>query len=431
MADGLLKDTMVTMKWTDIEALVNKDALVLLPLGVIEEHGPHLCLGTDILTAHLYCLSIKEKLEREGHSVVLAPSFYWGVCQSTGGFIGSFKIRKETAKALLFDILASLAEFGFKHVFGVNAHGDIDHSIAIIEAFKDASEQLGIHACYAFDEWRITHFGLTGQEPFLCPIKPQTLVVSTAEATDVHAGDIETAIIHTHYPHLVDVKTANSLPPVALKDENGMQWLFGGYIKELSSQGYLGTPSNFRNVDAHAHIEDQASRIAEAILGRIIDYKIIPMTTEYAAMISSWQYMNEYSLYSMDNTDACHSELLNGEYFVVLDNDVEPIGYFCFGESAQVPAGKQHGVYGSNLYMDIGLGMNPALCGHGKGHAFILSGIRYAKQRLAAPAFRLTVARLNQRAITVYTKIGFKEVHSFIRETANECMEFAVMCLGE
>lgn len=269
MTDGLLKDTMVTMNWTDIEALVNKDALVLLPLGVIEEHGPHLCLGTDILTAHLYCLSIKEKLEHEGYSVVLAPPFYWGVCQSTGGFIGSFKIRKETAKALLFDILASLAEFGFKHVFGVNAHGDIDHSIAIIEAFKEASEQLNINACYAFDEWRLPHFGLNGQEPYLCPIKPQTLVVSTAEASDVHAGDIETAIIHMHYPHMVDVSTAKSLPPVALKDENAMQWLFGGHIKELSSKGYLGTPSNYDKVNAQAHIDDQSSRIAKAILARI------------------------------------------------------------------------------------------------------------------------------------------------------------------
>lgn len=269
MTDGLLKDTMVTMTWKDIEAHVNQNSLVLLPLGVIEEHGPHLCLGTDILTAHLYCLSIKEKLEREGHSVVLAPPFYWGVCQSTGGFIGSFKIRKETAKALLFDILASLAAFGFKHVFGVNAHGDIDHSIAIIEAFKEASEQLNINACYAFDEWRIPHFGLSGDESFLCPIKPQTLVISEASVPDVHGGDIETAIIHTHYPHLVDVEKARSLPPVPLKDEDGLKWLFGGHIKALSSQGYLGTPSNFEKVDAQRHIGDQADRIANAIMNRI------------------------------------------------------------------------------------------------------------------------------------------------------------------
>jgi creatinine amidohydrolase len=53
MPDCLHKDTMVNMKWTDIQDYSNKKAIVLHPLGVIEEHGPHLCLGTDIYTAHI------------------------------------------------------------------------------------------------------------------------------------------------------------------------------------------------------------------------------------------------------------------------------------------------------------------------------------------------------------------------------------------
>ncbi len=269
MLDSMFKDTMVNMKWTEVEYYAGKNALVLLPLGVIEEHGPHLCLGTDIMTAHIYCLAIKEKLEQEGHTVVIAPPFYWGVCQSTGGFVGSFRVRKETAKALLFDILSSLAEFGFNNIFGVNAHGDIEHSIAIIEAFKEATEQLKINACYAFDEWRLPHFGFSGNEPFLCPIEPQSIVVSKAEVPDVHGGDIETTTIHKYYPDFVDVEKARSLPPVALDNDKAGQWLFGGHIKELSSEGYLGTPSNFDNVDIQSNVDDYAKRISKAILGRV------------------------------------------------------------------------------------------------------------------------------------------------------------------
>ncbi len=269
MLDSMFKDTMVNMKWTEVEYYAGKNALVLLPLGVIEEHGPHLCLGTDIMTAHIYCLAIKEKLEQEGHTVVIAPPFYWGVCQSKGGFVGSFRVRKETAKALLFDILSSLAEFGFNNIFGVNAHGDIEHSIAIIEAFKEATEQLKINACYAFDEWRLPHFGFSGNEPFLCPIEPQSIVVSKAEVPDVHGGDIETATIHKYYPDFVDVEKARSLPPVALDNDKAGQWLFGGHIKELSSEGYLGTPSNFDNVDIQSNVDDYAKRISKAILGRV------------------------------------------------------------------------------------------------------------------------------------------------------------------
>lgn len=270
MINEIFKDTMANMKWTEIQNFADKNAIVLLPMGVLEEHGPQLCLGTDIYTAHIYCLAIKEKLEEKGHTVVVAPPFYWGVCQSTGGFIGSFHIRKETAKALISDILLSLSEFGFHNVFGVNAHGDIEHNIAIIEAFREAHEQLHINACYAFDEWRFPHFGLKFNEPYLCPVKPQTIKVSKAEVSDVHGGDIETAMIYEFYPTLVDVEKAKSLPAITLDDSSSAAWLFGGHIKELSIQGYLGSPADFENVDVQKNVDDYAYRISEAILRRIV-----------------------------------------------------------------------------------------------------------------------------------------------------------------
>lgn len=266
----IFKDTMANMKWTEIQNFALKKAVVLLPMGVIEEHGPQLCLGTDIYTAHIYCLAIREKLEEKGHAVVIAPPFYWGVCQSTAGFIGSFHIRKETSKALISDILLSLSEFGFNNVFGVNAHGDIEHNIAIIEAFREAHEKLNINACYAFDEWRFPHFGLKLDEPYLCPVKPQTINVSKAEVSDVHGGDIETAMLHEFYPALVDVEKAKSLPAIALDEGSSEKWLFGGHIKELSYQGYLGSPADFQNVDVQKNVDDYACRISEAILKRIV-----------------------------------------------------------------------------------------------------------------------------------------------------------------
>lgn len=269
MVDGMFKDTMVNMKWVDIQDCADKNALVLFPLGVIEEHGPQLCLGTDIYTAHIHCIFIKQKLEKSGVKVVIAPPFYWGICQSTGGFIGSFKIRKETAKALLFDILASLAEFGFRNIFGINAHGDIEQNITLIEAFKEASEKLEINARYAFSQSILHHYGLDGSEPFLCPIKPQTSSVSTSKYPDVHGGDIETATMNYFYPQLTDSQKAETLPPITLSDDKIMTWLWGGYTKQLSPNGYLGAPADFRSVDVMKNIDDIANRVSEAILERI------------------------------------------------------------------------------------------------------------------------------------------------------------------
>jgi creatinine amidohydrolase len=270
MLDGMSQETMVNMKWVDIERYAHENAIVLLPLGVIEEHGPHLCLGTDIYTAHLQCVVLKEKLSENGIQSVIAPPFYWGICQATGGFIGSFQIRKETAKALLVDIISSLASFGFQNVFGINAHGDIEQNIMIIEAFREATERLRINARYVFSQEVMHHYGLSGEEPYLCPLKPQTVRVSSSRYQDVHGGDIETATMHQFYPHLVDADKAKSLPPTELGDDRIMSWLFGGHTKELSSDGYLGSPSDFENVDVIGNLKDLSSRIADAIAGRIV-----------------------------------------------------------------------------------------------------------------------------------------------------------------
>lgn len=269
MREELLQDSMVNIKWTDIQNFVDKQAVVLLPAGVIEEHGPQLCLGTDIYTAMLHCSYVKKKLKEKGIEAVIAPPFYWGVCQSTGSFIGSFRIRKETASALVYDILASLATFGFRNIFGVNAHGDIEQNIALIDAFREANTKLSINSRYLFHEHLLPHYGLSGDEPFLCPLKPQTIKVSSSAYPDVHAGDIETATIHAFYPELADVELAKTLPPVAVGDDKIMTWLFGGHTKELSEQGYLGSPADYEYVDVEKNLDDTAARITEAIMNTL------------------------------------------------------------------------------------------------------------------------------------------------------------------
>ena len=265
---NIFTNTMADMKWTDIKRYADENAVVLLPMGVIEEHGPHLCLATDIYTAYIYCNAVTQQLEEKGFTVIIAPPFYWGICKAAKGFIGSFNIRSETAKALLFDILASLKEFGFKRIFGVNAHGDIEHKIVAMNAFKEACEKLEITACFPHDEFMLQHFGLSSDEPCFYVIKPQEVKVSQAEVADVHGGDMETATINTFYPHLVDAKKAKSLPDVPLGDKFE-SWMFGGQLKKMSPQGYLGSPSCYESVDVIKSVEDTAKRISDAIIARL------------------------------------------------------------------------------------------------------------------------------------------------------------------
>lgn len=266
---GIFSSTMADMKWTEIKQYADDNAIVLLPLGVMEEHGPQLCIATDIYTSHMYSIHVKRKLEERGLSAVIAPPFYWGICQSARGFVGSFNIRPDTAQAVLFDILNSLREFGFKRIFAINSHGDVEHKISAMKAFKEACEQFQITACIPFDEFMLHHLGMESTEPWFFTIKTQEIRVSEAGVSDVHAGDIETAMIHAYYPDLVDTKLAKSLPDVALQDDKYVDWMFGGQLKNISPSGYLGSPSQYDRVDIAKNVEDYANRITEAILTRI------------------------------------------------------------------------------------------------------------------------------------------------------------------
>lgn len=260
------EDNMINLKWTDIKTAVDNKAIVLFPLGVIEEHGPHLCLGTDIYTAQVICEKVKEELEKKGIPSVIAPPFYWGICQSTRGFIGSFTIRMETAQNLVFDILNTLHEFGFTEVYGINAHGDIEQNVLFMNSFRSASEQIGMHACYCFRKEVLHHYGLTGEEEFICPVVPQDTIVSASKERDIHAGDIETAIITAYYPSCVDRAVAKSLPAVTVDPSREMEWITGGKTKEMSPNGYAGNPAAYDEVKIDEHIADTAKRYMNAIL---------------------------------------------------------------------------------------------------------------------------------------------------------------------
>ncbi len=161
-----------------------------------------------------------------------------------------------------------------------------------------------------------------------------------------------------------------------------------------------------------------------------MEYDVKQMDREHGVLISKWIYKEPFSIYSMDGSEECLNELLHGFYFMVNDEDKNLIGYLCFGASARVPAGNLFEVYNDKDCMDIGLGINPALCGQGLGKNFMSCGLDYARRFLAAKRFRLTVASFNTRAVKVYESVGFRKITSFVRKSDGGEVEFWVMTLN-
>lgn len=158
-------------------------------------------------------------------------------------------------------------------------------------------------------------------------------------------------------------------------------------------------------------------------------YIIDLMNMEEAVQVSKWKYEEPYSIYSMDESEECINEFINEKFYSVKDEENKLLGYFCFGNSAQVPVGRKFGAYEDKKFTDIGLGINPNFCGQGMGYEFLKEGIKFAKNKLSFNNYRLTVAEFNIRAIKVYEKLGFKEVMKFTRDNENGTVNFIVMLL--
>lgn len=162
-----------------------------------------------------------------------------------------------------------------------------------------------------------------------------------------------------------------------------------------------------------------------------MNINIKQITNNEAKQISRWIYKDPYSIYTLDGSNSCIRELLNGDYYSAVDKENNIIGYYCFSRSAQVPSGNKYGVYDNRNFMDIGLGINPDFCGQGLGEEFLKIGLDFARSELSSKEFRLTVAAFNKRAIKVYQRVGFKKVNSFKRVSGVGLIEFDVMVLNK
>lgn len=140
------------------------------------------------------------------------------------------------------------------------------------------------------------------------------------------------------------------------------------------------------------------------------------MTEEYAKQILNWKYEAPYDFYNNEETSESLNELLDNPYYAVLNPDNELVGFFCIGNAAQVPFGSTVGAYDEDM-SDIGIGMNPAITGQGFGTPFFSFILSYIQETYGLDAIRLTVAIFNERAIHLYTKLGFVKKVEFNRDS--------------
>jgi creatinine amidohydrolase len=263
---SIFDETIVDMKWPQIEKAAREGAVILFPTGVIEEHGPHMGLGVDTYLAYLRCKLVRRKLESKGIKTIVAPPFYWGINNNTGAFPGSFTVRKETMKAVLYDTMASFRRWGFQYLFIINHHGDTEHNLTILDAVREARIDTGINAYYILSEFEAkVRYRLTGREPHVVLI-PTPVTQDRPQYLDVHAGTGETGMMVHYFPEQVDVELAKTLKPTNLTTQDLLEWdQSWNDARRITPLGYFGDPASFDPEVSHQRLESYVESVANLI----------------------------------------------------------------------------------------------------------------------------------------------------------------------
>ena len=245
MGYSIFEETMVDMPWPELEKAIKGGAAVLLPTGVIEEHGPHMGLGVDTYLSYLVCKLTRHELESRGVKTLIAPPYYWGINNATGSFPGSFTVRKETMKSVLFDILDCLKRWGADCVFNINWHDDSHHCAALLEAIKEGSRGTGIKAFSVISNILARRLGLAGEESNVLIYDIPLPKEAPPQGLDIHAGSFETGAMVNYFPDEVNVEMSKALKPTNIKPEDFKVWRQGwDCAKKITPLGYLGNPAD-------------------------------------------------------------------------------------------------------------------------------------------------------------------------------------------
>jgi creatinine amidohydrolase len=215
------------LTWPEIDALNRERTLFLLPVGMLEEHGPHLPIATDTIGVEHEAGSVADRLSHAlpAWNVVLMPAVNYGSsgANQIGNVAihpGTYGVRQSTLRSLVADIGGQIAQNRFKWVFVMNGHGAPTHHIAVNEACDFVSE--------VFKATMLNVSGLFNADPAIqsqgekLAAKHFSPADVSSFCRDVHAGLGETSGVLAIRPDLVR-SGYRSLPSVRVENRGEMR----------------------------------------------------------------------------------------------------------------------------------------------------------------------------------------------------------------
>lgn len=181
------------LSWTEVTEAAERNPIVLVPIGAIEQHGPHLPVHEDSIVAEWAAYKIADLVDGEVDTLV-APALHYGHSPTFRGFAGNLSLSAETLKSVVGDIIETLVESGFKRIVLVNNNGGNVGPVA--GASVDSRRDLGVLVGHLYP-WQLG-YGLMRD------------VYDDAASVYGHGAEPELSAMLAIFPDQVDMSKAES-----------------------------------------------------------------------------------------------------------------------------------------------------------------------------------------------------------------------------
>jgi creatinine amidohydrolase/Fe(II)-dependent formamide hydrolase-like protein len=235
------------LTWIRAKERLSEVDLAILPVGSIEQHGPHLPLDTDAFDANYLAYQVAN-LCSDPKPLVL-PLIPYGISYHHEDFSGTISVSPDTLSRLVYEVGLGSARNGIKKLVIINAHG------GNVPALQFASQMIN----------RDAHI-------FTCVESGETSeadIHSMIETpNDVHAGEVETSTALAARPGLVRLEKARKFVPrfssryLNFSTKRSVEW----YAKtsKISPSGVLGDPTK-----ASA---EKGKRILDLMISHLVEF---------------------------------------------------------------------------------------------------------------------------------------------------------------
>jgi len=228
----------------EVEEYAKSGKPLLIPIGSVEQHGPHLPVGTDTIIAYEIALKVAKEID-----AIVAPPIYYGNSMSMVGMYGTLSVSPQTLSAYILDLCKSASEIGFKRIIFINGHG------GNVEAFDIIGH---IARCMNLTIIRIDWWIIASQE------------ISEIVGKIAHADEGETSVMLAVKPELVkmekavkDSKAREVYEKLTSGKPRNMPKIYV-HFKTWTKTGVIG--------DATKATKEKGDRIVDAVVKNIVNF---------------------------------------------------------------------------------------------------------------------------------------------------------------